>query len=376
MNIACDARALVGHLTGVGTWTIQIMGGLADAGYQILLAVPGHLELPEALKRPGIRVLPPPPLGLPGTVWLNTLLPWQLEQARAELFIGSLGVIPRRCPVPAVVVVHDLTPRTHPHRHTLANRFCFNTYLRESLVMAGAVVTVSHATEDNLLATFEWIRDRLVCIPCGADRFFCPAPKGNDGSAIRTRFSRGRAYLLHLGTLEPRKGLLDLVAAFEIVHQLMPDGPELVLAGTPGWNIAPLMRRIAASPKRELIHLPGYVSREDARDLLRHAAVFVLASEAEGFGLPLAEALSCGTPAVVTAIPVLTEVGGDAVLSAPVHDPPALARSIIAALDPATGASLRSRALARAPALSWQPSITAWQELLTRLGREQLAGSG
>ena len=118
---------------------------------------------------------------------------------------------------------------------------------------------------------------------------------------------------------------------------------------------------------RDHIHLAGYVGRDEARDLLRHAEVFVLASEAEGFGLPLAEAISCGTPSVASDIPPLREAGGSAALFAPPGDPAALAVAIEHALQPEAARGLRRQAAERAPSLRWEPVIDAWHELLARV---------
>lgn len=140
-----------------------------------------------------------------------------------------------------------------------------------------------------------------------------------------------------------------------------------MIAGKIGWQTEPILDRIKASPLTGRIHLPGYVSRDDARELLRHAELFALASEAEGFGLPLAEAISCGTPAVASDIPVLREAGGDAALYCRVSDPESLADGLRRALEPETAADLRRRALARAPELRWGPVVEQWTRLLEGL---------
>ena len=163
------------------------------------------------------------------------------------------------------------------------------------------------------------------------------------------------------------KGITDLVAAWESLVEGREEAPDLVIAGKAGWQTEPILERIKASPFAERIHLPGYVSREESRELLRHAAAFVLASEAEGFGLPLAEAVSCGTPAVASDIPVLRESGGEAVLYSPVGDPDALAGALARTLDPDVAARLRARAAERAPELRWEPVVDAWVELLERV---------
>ncbi len=368
MNIASDARALVGRRTGVGVWTEKVMGGLARGGVaavQLMASKPIRLE--ENERHPNLKIIPAPRWSVLGPVWLNTTVPRQLTALAADVWVGSLAILPNRCPVPAVAMVHDLTPRTHPARHTFANRIVFRLFLERSLKSARTVVAGSAATEAELLAAFPWVESKLERIGYGVDEWYSPAPPGDDGGAIRGRFAAGRRYLLHLGTIEPRKGISSLVAAWEQLQANLPDPPDLVIAGGQGWQTGPILDRIHASALVDRIHLPGYVSREDARALLRHAEVFALASEVEGFGLPLAEAVSCGTPSVATAIPALREAGGDAALFCPPHDPPALAAALAEALEPETAERLRQRARERAPKLRWNPVVEAWAELLERV---------
>ncbi len=366
MNIACDARALLGPRTGVGTWTVQIMAGLAATpGWRVELLTPAPLEdLPAPLAEAGASAVAPPPVRLPGSLWLQWLVPGQLRGLGANLFVASLAVAPRRCPVPSIVVVHDLTPRLLPDRHTLKNRFCFNAWVEDSLAGASAVVVPSCATRDELVRAFPWAVDRVRVIGEGADPRFSPEAAPGEAERIRARYAGGRPYLLHVGTLEPRKGILDLVAAWERIAESGPGAPDLVLAGGPGWGTGPILARIARSPLAGRIHLPGRVPDADLPALYRSAEAFVLASEAEGFGLPVAEALRCGAPVVVTETPALLEVAGGAALTAPVHDPGALAAAIRRALEPAERDRLRAAALERAPALGWEAAVAAWRELV------------
>jgi len=368
MNIACDARALVGPRTGVGTWTERVMGGLSRHGVgTVHLAASQPIRLGKDERHPDLKIVPAPRRASIGPVWLNTTVPRQLRTMGADVWIGSLAILPLRCPVPAVAMVHDLTPRTHPARHTLANRMIFRVFLERSLRSAHTVVAGTVATEGEVLRAFPWVLPKLERIGYGVEDWYSPAPEGDDGRSVRERCSGGRPYVLHLGTIEPRKGISDLVAAWERLQDLVDDAPDLVIAGKAGWQTAPILDRIRSSQTADRIHLPGYVSREDARELLRHAAVFALASEVEGFGLPLAEAISCGTPSVATDIPALREAGGEAALFCPPNNPEALAATLAEALKPDTTVRLRERALRRAPNLRWDPVVDAWAELLERV---------
>ncbi len=365
MNIACDARALVGRHTGVGTWTTQVMAGLAsDASTNILLGASKALDLPEALHLPNVSILPRQRMALPGSLWLHLALPAALQRARADIFIGSLAMVPCRSTVPAIAMVHDLTPLTHPERHTLVTRMTFNPFIKASLKGARAVVVGSEATRSEILEHFPWVHDRFHLIGYGVDPFFSPTKDHGEGDETRRLFADDRPYILHLGTLEPRKGLLTLIEAWDRLNQIMPDAPSLVLAGGEGWDIGPLLERINRSPNAARIHRPGYVTRDQARALMRHTGAFVLASEVEGFGLPLAEAIACGAPCIASDIPALRESGADAALFTPVGDSGKLARALAKTLEKETALEMREASAARRSSLSWEPIIEQWRELI------------
>jgi glycosyltransferase involved in cell wall biosynthesis len=365
MRIGFDARPLLGPRTGVGVWLEGLLRGLAAAtDWRFVLCLPrrgGPLGLEDL--SPRISVLPSP-APLPGTLWLTTLAGPALA-GRVDAYVGSLGVLPRRLPVPAVLVVHDLTPRTRPRHHTAANRFCFNAYFEDSVTRADAVVCVSEATRRGVVAAVPGVGRAALVIGEGVDSFFAPPPAGASGDEIRRRFAAGRPYVVQIGTLEPRKGVATLLAAHETLLRGRWDAPDLVLAGRAGWGGRWLEKALAAHPARERVHLPGYVRREDARALLQHAAVVVVASEEEGFGLPLAEALACGAACVASDDAALVEVAAGAALHFMRRDPDALAAALERALG-AERARLRAAAPQRAAALAWEPVVAAWQALLSR----------
>lgn len=363
IRIAFDARPLLGPRTGVGAWLDLLLGSLAaSTDWRFVLALPRpgcDLHLAGLADR--VEVVAPR-LGLPGTVWLHTLAAPSLA-GRADALVGTLGVLPRRLAMPAVLMVHDLTPRTRPHQHTAANRFCFNAYFAESLASAARIVTNSEATRRRLQEAFPRLGAGAVAIPLAVDPFFAPAPGGESGEATRVVFAGGRRFILQLGTIEPRKGVATLIAAHALLLAREPGAPDLVLAGGRGWGGDLVEHALAVHPAPERVHRPGYVTREDARALLRHAEVVVMASEEEGFGLPLAEALACGARCVISDDEALVEVAGDAATIVPRGEADALAAAIARVLASAAGSG-RDRALARAASLSPARHADSWRLLL------------
>ncbi len=367
MRIAFDARPLLGQRTGVSVWLEGLVRGLAATTPWPLVA---------CLPRPGeeiglgdlggrLRALSPP-LRLPGTLWLNTLAAPEIA-GEADVYLATLGIVPRRLTVPAAVVVHDLTPLTRPHHHTLANRYCFNAYFAESVVAADAVVCVSETTRRRLEEHVPSAGRRARVIADGVDAFFTPAAAGADGGAIRGRHAGGRAFVVQLGTLEPRKGIATLIAAHAALLAARREAPDLVLAGGRGWGGRWLEAALSGHPEPQRVHVTGYVSRDDARELLRHAELAVLASEEEGFGLPLAEALACGAACVASDEPALVELAAGAADCFPRGNAAALAAAMQQALTPERNRHLRAAALARAVALRWDGPLAQWRELLAEL---------
>jgi glycosyltransferase involved in cell wall biosynthesis len=371
MRIAFDARSLIGPRTGVGVWLEGLLRGLAaTTDWRFLLCVPrrvARLGVEDLGERVTVLAHAVP---LPGTLWLHTVAGPMLA-GQADAYVATLGVMPRRLATPSVLVVHDLTPRSHPGRHTLANRFCFNAYLEESLGRADMVVCVSEATRAAVASLpGRAARDALV-IGIGVDPSFAPAADDGGVQDARNRFAGGRPYLLQLGTLEPRKGIGTLLEAHGRLLGRPGGCPDLVLAGGHGWGGGWLERALARHPDRDRVHLPGYVTREEARDLLQFAEVVVVASEIEGFGLPLAEALACGAACVASDAPALVEVAAGVALHFPRGDAGALAAALVAALAPETRDRLRAAARARAAALGWEKPLAAWRAVLSRVSGGQ-----
>ncbi|MGE5234922.1 MAG: glycosyltransferase family 4 protein [Acidobacteriota bacterium] len=373
MRIACDARPLLGPRTGVGTWLEGLIRGLAAAtDWEFVLCLPRPVSGLGLEDLQGRCTVAAPPVAVSGTLWLTTLAGPLLADG-ADVFVGTLGILPRRLQPPAALALHDLTPRTRPGHHTLANRFCFNAYLEESVLRADELVCSSEATRASLAVVLPQPARRARVIPLAVDRFFSPPPDDEGPEATRARFAGGRPFVVQLGTLEPRKGIVTLLAAHARLLARSDVSVDLVLAGKQGWGGGWLERALAHHPQRDRVHLTGYVDRDGARALLRHAEVVVLASEEEGFGLPLVEALACGAACVASDAAALREVAAGAALHFSRADEKALAAALEAATEPARRVALRTAARMRVSELSWERAIAAWREVLARL---RMAGDG
>ncbi len=250
-------------------------------------------------------------------------LPRTLRRVGAAL-CHTQYALPVRAPCPCVVTVHDLSFEREPELMRLKDRLIFRTVVPRAVRRAARVLTVSERTKRDLVELYDVPPERIVVTPNGVDPAFSPG----DGS---------RDYVLAVGAIQRRKNqLAALEAASAVGLPLVVAGPEKEPA---------LARELRARGAR----LEGHVETERLAELYRGAACLVQASRYEGFGLPLLEAMACGTPVVAVPEPALEEVAGDAAVFV---EEAGLADGIRRALDERQ--RLVAAGLERASRFSWR----------------------
>jgi len=370
VRIAIDSRALLAERTGIGTYTYAVAQGLArveDAEVGLFAPRP----FPRSFQGGDAFSLHTDhhPAGI---LWVQTTLPRRISRWGADVLLSALTIGPAHTRVPFVSVVHDLTPITHPEWHAGRTLIGFVPMWEHTVERAARFLCVSRTTADDLVARYPETAPRVRVARNGVDRaFFSPSDDPAARQRTRHRYSSARPFILYLGTLEPRKNVERLVAACERMWGRRRSQPDLVLAGGAGWKTAGLHRRIVRSPYRDKIHVAGYTAREAARELYRAAEVFVYPSLAEGFGLPLLEAMACGTPVVCSTADALVEVAGEAALYAPPCDVDALSGQIERALeDEGARAALRAAGHARAALFRWEDAARDTAAAVAEAARE------
>jgi glycosyltransferase involved in cell wall biosynthesis len=377
LTIAVDATPLWDPLTGVGWYLYKILEQLADEpGLAIRLYgpvlhngpdVPGPVvPLPRGRAIEQVVIDVPHDLVIAAgwlMTWIRGLSPILIALDGNRVLFAPNYFLPRRFLLARgrrVATVHDLGLHKVPETLQEETRVALARHLQRSASRAKRLISVSAAVRDELVEHGYATADKIDVIHHGPGQL-----AGIEASELPTGVSL--PFALHVGTLEPRKNILFLLAVWDTLHERGGEVPRLVLCGKYGWKTDALSEAVrAATDKGRALHL-GYVAEGELAALYAAATLVVFPTRYEGFGLPAVEAQLAGAPLVCSDLPVLREVAGDGAVYAPPDDPAAFADAVARLLcDPQARAELAERGRRNTDRLSWRRAAdltaAAWRD--------------
>jgi glycosyltransferase involved in cell wall biosynthesis len=261
-------------------------------------------------------------------VWLGQLAQVGFDRLvpDAELFHATEHLLPPFRGVPTVLTVHDMIFQLFPEHQKRLNYWYLNATMPLYCQRADAIITVSESSKRDIVTHYGLEPSKIKVVYEAAAPEFVPAVPAVTAD-VRTRYGLPERYLLHVGTIEPRKNLTLLIQAL----QRLRDGGlqiPLVVVGGKGWLYHDFFEKLEGLEVVDSVCFPGYVPAPDLPAFYGAATMVIVASVYEGFGLPLLEAMACGTPVVSSNASSLPEVGGDAALYFDPHDVEAMAEVI------------------------------------------------
>ena len=253
--------------------------------------------------------------------WLAIRYP-RLEQITQECDLYQISEI---CQQPTkkktVAFIHDLTTLHFPEYHLAKNKILYHFRFKNIKKYADAILTNSHHTKNDIVKYLHIPEDKIHVTYFGAHSRFKPIKDGIKINDVLKKYKINSPYICYVGTIEPRKNLVNLFKAFKTLKNKKNIPHKLVLVGKDGWFFEEIYKTIAELNLTDEIIRTGFTPDKDIPYLLNGADTFVYPSFYEGFGLPVLEALSCGTPTITSNNSSLPEVGGNAVKYVDPKDP-------------------------------------------------------
>jgi glycosyltransferase involved in cell wall biosynthesis len=372
LRVVCNATPLLSPLTGIGNYIVELGAALAATGEVDAYAFYGFRWRHEVPQPPPRGARSPARRRLRDAV--KPFVPWKRELREAQqqwMFARGLrrhgialyhepNFIPLRYDVPVVTTVHDLSAFHYPETHPADRVRWLARGLPVALARSAQILVDSDFVRGEVIAEFGVDPARIHTAHLGVAPAFHPRDAAATAATMAALGLVHGRYVLTVGTIEPRKNVAHVLAAYARLRADVRDRHPLVVAGAKGWRAADLERELRGLADRGRIRFLGFVPGDTLPDLYAGAAAFVFPSLYEGFGLPPLEAMASGVPVVTSGRASLAEVVGDAGLVLDPDDSAGTAQMLAALLgDPAQRARLAGLGIARAADFTWAACAAA-----------------
>ena len=303
----------------------------------------------------------------PGNRWLSLPfgLPMSLKRSGVDLYHATFVPAPMS-PKPYVFTMHDVSPFTRPEFYPKTIRMRLNWLVKKGLRTARLILCISEDCRQTTAELFGVSLDRMVVVHHGVNPKLSPAPQPE---ILERHYGIRGKYVLYVGKLEARKNIVRLIEAFSRLISETDFGGNLVLAGRRFWDLDGIDETVARCGLADRVQELGYVPDEHLSALYSGAELFVLPSLWEGFGLPVLEAMACGTPVVTSAVSSIPEVAGDAAAFVDPHSVDSIAEGMGKVMTcPRVARSMSERGIKRASEFTWaktaKETLAAYRQAL------------
>lgn len=368
MHLAIDCRSVHGHMGGIGRAALELVRALGEdsRGHRLTMIV--GAQAGEVSVR-GVHILP-----VDGAMidepFEQLQLPSLLQEIGADLYLNTTFAIPAvKHNERQVSIIHDVVFEDRPDYVEPGLRSYLSRWSRFAATHADHVLTVSDHARDRIQSVYGVDPSRVTRVYNGIPSWCFEKPEEIDIARVRTKYSLDGPFLLYLGTIEVKKGILELLSGYRQALELGLDA-TLVLAGGRGGPSLDLQDEIRCVGCVGRIRHLGYIDEVDKKPLMKAAAAFVYPSLYEGFGLPPLEAMALGVPCVVSDQTSLPEIAGDAALITRVQAPAEFGKALVrAAQDEVFRRAAAVAGPARAREFTWKSAAAQVLDLCERVGR-------
>lgn len=309
---------------GIGRYGLELMNQFQrfvnlDLRFTIYLKdVPGR-HMPQARDGWEYKVVGP------GKLWTQLGLPLNLflDKNKPDVFWTPTHYAPRFCPCPSVVSIMDLSYLHYPEMFKKRDLYQLRSWSKYSINKAVKILTISKATSTDIMRFYGVKSDKIVVTYPGVKmKSKIQNPKSEQ---ILHKYGVNSNFILYVGTLQPRKNLVRLIEAFQLLENKQL---QLVMVGKKGWLYKEIFKRVKELGLEGRVVFTGFVPDEELSIFYKEAKLITLVSLYEGFGLPVLEAMSYGTPVVVSSVSSLPEIVGESGILVDPEDTASIASGI------------------------------------------------
>jgi glycosyltransferase involved in cell wall biosynthesis len=368
LRIGINGRSMFRNMTGVQRYTHEITHALlrqrpADVSYQVFA---GREARSAGTGLPLDTSFFPSDSPVRGLLWEQSLLKRMVKKAGIDVLFNPGNVAPLGPPVPSVITIHDLAFLLFPQYFSRAFRLYYRSAVPRMASEAAAIITDSQSSRLALEELLRIPSHKINVIPLGVSAEFRRRISREEIERVRSRYGLPEKFFLSLSSLEPRKNLHTVLAAYRLLPEDVVRDHKLVVVGAGNRVFADAGLSAAVSAmKPGTVILPGYVPSEDLPAIYRLSIALVFPSLYEGFGLPVLEAMAASTPVITSNRSSLPEVAGTAAVLVDPESREELAAAMeLIATDSGTRNLLIERGKKRASGFTWEKSADLTLDVL------------
>jgi glycosyltransferase involved in cell wall biosynthesis len=296
--------------------------------------------------------------------WYDVRVPALLAGNRAEVFFSPDGICSLHTKVPQVLAIHDLAFLHYPSFMPKMQQWYYKHYTPAFIRKAKRIITVSSFSRTDLLKHYPMAKGKTEVVYNAADPSFRPH-SWTEKESWKDSFSEGREYFLYVGSVHPRKNLVNLLKAFSGFKKRQKTNMQLVIAGRMAWQQEEFTHALSTFKFRNDVKLTGFVPQEELVKLMGSAYALIYPSVWEGFGMPVLEAMQSGVPVLCSDNSALPEITGDAALFFDPLKPDDIGLQMAHVYKDEQARSLMiERGLIRAGLFNWSESCKQVREIL------------
>lgn len=333
MNIAVNTRLLLeDRLEGIGWFTYETMKRITENNPQHTFHF--FFDRPYSDKFIfGKNVVPHVliPQSRHPILWhlfFEWSIPYMLKKVKADAFISTDGYICKSTKVKTLNVIHDINFEHRPKDLPASISRYYKNNMPKFANKATRLATVSEYSKQDITTTYSISPDKIDVVYNGCNELFKPISEA-ESIKVRYKYASGRSFFLYIGSMHPRKNILNLMRAFDAFKKMTNCDMKLLLVGNSMWSNKDIQSLYHTLIYRHDIHFLGHVKTPELAKVMASANALTFVPYFEGFGIPLVEAMNCEVPIITSNTTSLPEVAGKAALFVDPDSPEAIANAMV-----------------------------------------------